>query len=179
LRQGLSIFTHLTVRERVELYRLGRTAHVVLEIGSYLGASASCFAAAIKNGSGTGKVFCVDTWHNETMPDGIRDTFGEFTRNMASYDKFIVPVRGFSTQVISTVMAQTDRVDLLFIDGDHSYEAVKADWEAYKPLLKPHSIVVFHDWGWAEGVQRVIRENVTPIVERFDSLPNMWWGTTK
>ena len=36
-------------------------------------------------------------------------------------------------------------VDLLFIDGDHTYEGVKQDWEMYSPLLNDDGIVVFHD----------------------------------
>ena len=37
------------------------------------------------------------------------------------------------------------QVDLLFIDGDHTYEGVKQDWEMYSPLVSPGGIVVFHD----------------------------------
>jgi len=36
-------------------------------------------------------------------------------------------------------------VDLLFIDGDHSYEAVRADWENYHSLVRRGGIVAFHD----------------------------------
>ena len=36
-------------------------------------------------------------------------------------------------------------VDLLFIDGDHTYEGVKQDWEMYSPLVRPGGLVVFHD----------------------------------
>ena len=36
-------------------------------------------------------------------------------------------------------------IDLLFIDGDHSFEGVKKDWEMYSPLVRPGGIVVFHD----------------------------------
>lgn len=36
-------------------------------------------------------------------------------------------------------------VDLLFIDGDHTYDGVKKDWEMYSPLVRPGGIVVFHD----------------------------------
>lgn len=34
-------------------------------------------------------------------------------------------------------------IDLLFVDGDHSYESVRADYELYEPLVK--HIIAFHD----------------------------------
>jgi len=37
------------------------------------------------------------------------------------------------------------KVDFLFIDGDHRYEAVKKDFEMYSPLVKKGGIIVFHD----------------------------------
>jgi predicted O-methyltransferase YrrM len=36
-------------------------------------------------------------------------------------------------------------IDLLFIDGDHSYEGVKKDYEMYLPLISKKALVVFHD----------------------------------
>lgn len=36
-------------------------------------------------------------------------------------------------------------VDFLFIDGDHSYEGLRADWESWSPLLAPSGIVALHD----------------------------------
>jgi predicted O-methyltransferase YrrM len=36
-------------------------------------------------------------------------------------------------------------IDMLFIDGDHTYEGVKRDFELYRPLLKPGGIIAFHD----------------------------------
>ena len=37
------------------------------------------------------------------------------------------------------------KLDLLFIDGDHTYEGVKKDFEMYSPLVKKNGIVAFHD----------------------------------
>lgn len=113
------------------------------------------------------------------MSEGIRDTYAVFLANTKYYNQFIIPVRGFSTTVVNQILIQTETVDLLFIDGDHSYQGVKSDWEAYKIFLKAGSIVIFHDWGWAEGVKRVICDNVIPMVSSFHTLPNMWWGTIK
>ena len=36
-------------------------------------------------------------------------------------------------------------VDLLFLDGDHSYDGVRADFENYAPLVKPGGLIAFHD----------------------------------
>ncbi|TFF99080.1 MAG: class I SAM-dependent methyltransferase [Promethearchaeota archaeon] len=36
-------------------------------------------------------------------------------------------------------------IDVLFIDGDHSYEGVKQDFEMYAPLVKKNGLIVFHD----------------------------------
>lgn len=36
-------------------------------------------------------------------------------------------------------------IDFLFIDGDHTYDAVKADFEEYLPLVRMGGIIVLHD----------------------------------
>lgn len=45
---------------------------------------------------------------------------------------------------VKAIFRQTP-VDLLFIDGDHTYEGVKQDWEMYHHLVRPGGMVVFHD----------------------------------
>lgn len=167
--------SHLTCQERMLLFRLASGGGIIVEVGSYIGASACCFGAAVL-AAGTGKVICIDTWNNDAMTEGKRDTWQTFQDNTRLYRDVIVPIRGFSTEVVQTVSEVTPRLDILFIDGDHSYSGVKADWEAYKGFLKQGATVIFHDYGWAEGVRRVVHEDVMPIVNHQDSLPNMWWG---
>jgi len=38
-----------------------------------------------------------------------------------------------------------NQLDFIFIDGDHSYEGVKKDFEMYSPLVKKRGIIAFHD----------------------------------
>jgi hypothetical protein len=38
-----------------------------------------------------------------------------------------------------------EQFDFLFIDGDHTYEGVKSDFEMYSPLVKPGGVIAFHD----------------------------------
>jgi predicted O-methyltransferase YrrM len=176
LKQSYQITSHLTPHERYQLFKLAINREKILEIGSYVGASATCFGAAkAKNEKGT--IYCIDTWQNDAMTEGKKDTQELFTENTKAFAQWITPIRGFSTEVAGQVKKYTDKLDVLFIDGDHSYEGVKADWETYKGFLNPGSIVIFHDIGWAEGVQRVIKEDVTHLVSSSDSLPNLWWAT--
>jgi predicted O-methyltransferase YrrM len=38
-----------------------------------------------------------------------------------------------------------ERLDFLFIDGDHTYDGVKQDFEMYGPLVRPGGVIAFHD----------------------------------
>ena len=39
----------------------------------------------------------------------------------------------------------TTPIDFLFIDGDHTYDGVKKDFEMYFPLVKDGGVIAFHD----------------------------------
>lgn len=48
-------------------------------------------------------------------------------------------------------------IDFLFIDGDHTYEGVKRDWEMYSPLVRKGGLVAFHDVARNYGETQVKR----------------------
>jgi predicted O-methyltransferase YrrM len=165
----------LTLEEKLLLYKLARElepASVIVEVGSYLGASSTFLAAAAKERRSV--VYCVDTWANEGMSEGLRDTYAEFTFNTQRYTEQIRPLRGTSLEIAEGFL---QAIDLLFLDADHSYAACRSDAQAWLPKVKPGGIVVFHDIGWAEGVQRTVRELVKPI-ERSPghALKNIYWA---
>lgn len=65
--------------------------------------------------------------------------------------------------------------DVAFIDGDHSYDGVRADFEAYSPMVRPGGLVGFHDTipngdRHEPGVVRFVGELKArqPWVEFFD-----------
>jgi predicted O-methyltransferase YrrM len=71
---------------------------------------------------------------------------------------------------------QADQIDLLFLDGDHTYEGVKADWDLWSPLVRPGGIIAFHDtveteWAHEPGVVRLVSElkKQHSSVEWFDA----------
>jgi predicted O-methyltransferase YrrM len=49
-------------------------------------------------------------------------------------------------------------IDFLFIDGDHSYEGVKMDYEMYSPLVTPGGLIGFHDIAYPCGVTQFWNE---------------------
>jgi len=170
-----SIFTHLNKRERLLLLDLSRNLlggnPVIVEVGSYLGAS-TCFLATGARLRG-GKVYAVDTWTNIDMPEEPRDTYDEFISNTRPLKNWIIPLRGLSTEVAYQF---DEEIDLLFVDGDHSYGAVRADLDAWLPKLKDGGVVAFHDYNWAEGVRRAVRELIVPLqVEGGHRLGSIYW----
>lgn len=50
-----------------------------------------------------------------------------------------------SEEVVARVRKITQSLDVLFIDGDHTYEGVKHDFASYSPLVRPGGIIAFHD----------------------------------
>ena len=44
-----------------------------------------------------------------------------------------------------TAYFRGEKLDFLFIDGDHSYDGVKADFEMYAPMVRPGGLIAFHD----------------------------------
>jgi predicted O-methyltransferase YrrM len=166
--------THLTPEEKLRLYELARgQAGVFVEIGSYLGASASFIALALLERAQPSRLYCVDTWENDAMSEESRDTYQLFEQNVAPFRGVITPLRGESVAVSRTFGA---KIDFLFIDGDHSYSGVKGDVMAWSPRLNPGALVVFHDIRDAPGVRQVIREEIAPRARKTGRLPNLYWA---
>lgn len=179
-RGGLEIDgipTHMTRAERYQLYRLAReSTGPVLEVGSYVGASAACLALGIADrpaAVGGDRLYCVDTWLNDAMSEGNRDTLTEFRSNVARFGESVVALQGRSVDMARDF---GQPLGMLFIDGDHSYEGVSADIEAWLPHLSPGGLVAFHDIGWAEGVQRAVRERILPAARRHEQMANLAWA---
>lgn len=68
------------------------------------------------------------------------------------------------------------QVDFLFIDGDHSYEGLRADWEAWREFVALGAIVGLHDTiGGVFGCEDYMRDVIVPdpefeCIDEVDSL---------
>jgi predicted O-methyltransferase YrrM len=125
----------------------------ILEIGSFKGKS-SCYIASGLRSPGA-RLHCVDVWSNQAMPyDPPQDVFPEFEANVAKYRHMIEIHRGESAAVASR---WTMPIDVLFIDGDHSYDGCRTDIDAWLHHVRTGGWVVLHDSG-QPGVRRACSE---------------------
>lgn len=86
-----------------------------------------------------------------------------FQRNMelcgVHKDDFAL-IKRYSTEPEALIDAQQFKINLLIIDGDHSYEGVKFDYENYLPLVSAGGYILFDDYNTKEwpGVQTFVDE---------------------
>src|SRR5688572_25252128 len=97
IARHLRIFSHSSPAERLELFHIVKLLPPrarALEIGSHVGSSALFICAGLNHVGG--HLVCVDTWMNQTMSDGTKDTYDEFLSNTRPYAHMITSVRKFS-----------------------------------------------------------------------------------
>ena len=120
---------------------------VILEIGSFKGKSTVGLADVARH-YGFGTVVAVDphTAPSETDPSlaGQATSWDDFlaTLRSANVEAHVEPHRAYSQD-----LAQSwDRpLRLLWIDGDHTYEGVRRDFDLFSPFLVEGAIIAFHD----------------------------------
>jgi predicted O-methyltransferase YrrM len=107
------------------IYHLIRQYNVtsMLEIGFGRGYSTFCAAKAFHDAGIAGKITTVDPALNENY---VKQLGQVFPKEWFSYINFNV---GSSKDVVPAI---NQRFDLVYIDGDHSYNATKLDWEMTK-----------------------------------------------
>jgi predicted O-methyltransferase YrrM len=131
------------------LYGLVRSMKpsVCVEIGSARGKSTCSIGLALKE-NGCGKLYAIDPhvqtdWNDDYSVDTYEALEGNITA--LGLNEEVQILRAFSDEV---ARSWNSKIDLLFIDGDHSYDGVKRDWELFVPHLTLFSVVIFHDTIW-------------------------------
>jgi predicted O-methyltransferase YrrM len=57
--------------------------------------------------------------------------------------------KGDSVKTLPEVVKTLPKMDLIFIDGGHSYATVKSDWENSKSLMRKETAVFFHNYDFS------------------------------
>jgi len=143
----------------MELARETPSGTVIVEIGSYRGRSTIALALGARLGAHN-RVYAIDP-HVEFR--GVLG--GEFgpADQAALYANLAHAGVGELVAVVSlhslaAVRSWSERnIGLLWIDGDHRYEAVRADYAAWSPFVTSGGTIALDDVD-APGVQQLVRE---------------------
>jgi predicted O-methyltransferase YrrM len=158
-----------------------KKAIAIVEVGSWKGRSTKALAMATP-----GVVYAVDNWKGspggdatelEAQAKGAENIFEEFKRNLApeiAAGKVVV----IHADHASAADVVRDRLggnvaDMVFIDGEHNYEAVKRDLLNFLPLVKQGGLMCGHDLCEAHpGVEKAVSEVLPEATVRALSI----WG---
>lgn len=139
---------HLSDKEGEFLYKPAKNCSgkgVIVEIGSRKGKSTVYLAKGSK-ARGNVKVYAIDPHQGskDHRDHKISNTFNEFKENLkkAKVDNIVEPIVKTSQEASKN---WREPVEFIFIDGDHSYEMVKQDFDLWSPYLVKGGIIAFHD----------------------------------
>lgn len=124
---------------------------VIVEIGSWLGNGSTRVIIDELRSIDGGKLYCVDTWkgspnvaHHQDIAARY-DIFETFLQNVRSAggEAYVCPLKMTSSDAAKII--EDGSIDLVFIDGDHSYASAIEDISLWKSKVREGGILCGHD----------------------------------
>lgn len=118
---------------------------LLVELGTHYGESYFGFCQAIEENGAACRSYAIDTWlgddHAGRYGEEVYDDVSRY--NQKNYAAFSYLVR----KTFDEALAQfaDGSIDILHIDGLHTYAAVRHDFEAWRSKVRPGGIVLLHD----------------------------------
>lgn len=118
----------------------------IVELGAYEGGSFFAFCEAVKVLGLDCECFAVDTWKGDAHSGFYGDDVFKRVALLAA-DKYPMAYLARTTfdEAARWVPVGNLPIDILHIDGLHTYEAVKHDFETWLPKMSEKGIVLLHD----------------------------------
>jgi GT2 family glycosyltransferase/tetratricopeptide (TPR) repeat protein len=118
---------------------------VLVELGTHHGVSYAAFCEAVLQAGLPTRCYAVDHWEGDAHAGRFSDEVYQdlLAFNQQHYAAFSELVRMEFDAAAGTF--EDGSIDLLHIDGFHTYEAVRHDHDTWKRKLSPRAVVLFHD----------------------------------
>lgn len=117
----------------------------VVELGAYNGMSYFIFCQSMIENDIDGLCYAVDTWGGDDHTGDYDESIFESVRTHAreQYRGISYLMRMLFNDAVGHF--EDESVDLLHIDGLHTYDAVQEDFTNWYPKVRPGGIILFHD----------------------------------
>jgi hypothetical protein len=118
---------------------------VIVELGCFTGVSFCAFCEAVRRSGVEARCYGVDTWAGDEqsgpLPAGAYTDLAAFVADRYGGQASLL------RKTFDAALAdfRDGSVDLLHIDGLHTYESVRHDFESWLPKLSARAVVLFHD----------------------------------
>jgi hypothetical protein len=138
----------------------------IVELGTYSGTSYAALCQAVHTLRLETRCFAIDTWKGDKQTGFYGD---DIFADLAAYNRELYS--GFSSLIRSTFdeasqYFEDGSIDLLHIDGCHTYEAVRHDFEQWLPKLSSRAVVLLHDTN--------VREREFGVFHLWTRLQSRW-----
>jgi hypothetical protein len=136
-----------------------------VELGCYKGKSTSFIGVEIHKRKRDINFFAVDSFQGATNStdaneikayEGISEIEESYTYNVSLIGNKIKTIVSLTDEAAQYF--DDSSVDVVFVDGGHSYEVVKADILAWLPKVKKGGIISGHDFNAWQGVNKAVTE---------------------
>ena len=171
-----------------ELYWLAIQAQqhrCIAEIGSFHGRS-----TRVLGDNTPGVVYAIDNWEGSIEQKLLMencnslDLFCENMRDLLDGPDYKVRLLKMDSVTAAKEFYNHMRFDMIFIDGAHEYDSIKADILAWRPLLSKGGLFCGHDFGNnadAIAVQSIwgVTEAVTELIPNYRRAEGSIWCVTE
>ena len=160
----------------------------VLEIGTAEGYSALCMAWAMTDYDINGRIFTIDpkpfdvpikreiTWEENPKYESIMLSTKELWNKFANKEwiKKIEVLTGFSGEILQKKTKEFPKMNMGFIDGHHTYEAVIHDFYAFLQTTSENFSLLFDDYRYHVdvNVSKAINEEIVPNFDVTEIITN-------
>ena len=138
--------------------------NTIAELGTHYGVSFFSFCEAAEAYSPDTYIYAIDTWEGDGQAGYYKNEVYTkvYENRMKWHSQRSSMLRCTFDEAASRFSEKS--IDLIHIDGLHTYEAVRNDFEIWKDKLKENGTIMFHDWN--------VREKDFGVWKLWDEIKN-------
>jgi len=181
LNMGTGVFSEAN-KANLEHFIKKYTPKTIVEVGAFLGASAIFMASIMPK---DGRLYAIDNWswhgiqyyseaNSENAGTKAAKTYEQFLSNVKCFDltEMIIPIYMDSIEASKKLGLIAD---LIYIDADHSEEAVYNDIIHWYPKLSKSGIICGDDWEYFDSVRRGVIRAAKELGKEIKFDHNFWY----